>query len=163
MTSGLFAKPRQGIDTTADGLTEAVPCGHPLFSWAFLSSCFSHGMNQRVSSSWVHPALNAALFSNLVGPFQEEQFSFLHTIFYLKNKAPCPCSHLSHSLALWQVPSVCWVMRFHSTGCSPRGRRRCRSPNPSSKPNTHSWLARAEARGAEPMMHRPYWRLKDAA
>lgn len=30
MTSGVFAKPRQGIDATADGLTEAVPGGDPL-------------------------------------------------------------------------------------------------------------------------------------
>lgn len=34
------------------------------------------------------------------------------------------------------------------------------SPDLSSDPNTPSWVARAEARGAEPMMRRPHWRLR---
>jgi len=42
MTSELFAKPTQGIDTTVDGLTEPMLGGDPLFSLAFFSSHFSY-------------------------------------------------------------------------------------------------------------------------
>nr|CCQ43898.1 alternative protein SLC9A9 [Homo sapiens] len=57
-----------------------------------------------VAYGWVCPALNAAPLSSLVGPFQENQVSSPHTTLCLKNKPSRPCLHVSHFLAVQQVP-----------------------------------------------------------
>lgn len=53
-------------------------------------------LNEGVGYSWVYPALNATLLSNLVGPLSRESwFLFPIPYFTWKMRPSCPCLHLT--------------------------------------------------------------------
>lgn len=101
---------------------------------------------------WSHlgiPCASGSLLSSLVGPHAQEDRSLFPMRVSPEEWASLSLLAFESPLGSSVSPSAWWVVRFHSTDCSPNGRRQCRNPNLSSHSDTHSCLAGAPARGIE--------------
>ena len=114
---GLSAQ-TNAVDTTVDGLTEPMAHrgGPPVFLTSFSSCCFQR--LKELMAAWVCSVLNVVPISTLVGPLLGK-VGFLcryHVSAFLSSLA---FESFPGSVA---SPSVCWAMRFYSTGSSPHSR-----------------------------------------